>query len=330
MAKLLFPMKCTGYLDISMSYGHPYPTDAKLTKVDFHFLKKVVEIIKKYENNTTALQRIGIQTLSTHEERSLLLEYIYNSDDSFFYSDRLELRKALLLSFISFHPGLDINTAPANNDIGAPVYAIYDGEIVSASSSWCGNKANCGGKIVLMHKVDNQIFYSLYGHINLAPIKKRTVKRGEQIATLAPLSNTTAHLHFEISIKNIYSSGKLYPGYPYKQKALNFAYLASYHYQTLLNHISNKTIPHRLCTPNAIYFQMIVDPKNPFPKIKQTDSLISSFNEFTKSYGLVDPIEFMYKISCNKLYNPPDGIEKNISCSAAIAKNHKSEVCLYF
>jgi len=324
MANFVFPVNCDGYLDITSSFGHPYPADLNINAIDFYYMVSVVRnIFEKYKNNTQIIQQAGIQNLNTHFQRIAFLRYIYRTNSQDFAKERNLLKSPISLKIVSFHPGIDINKGPGNSDAGEPVYAVYDGVVIGSSPTW---GQGIGGYVILNHKGKNFQFFSLYGHINPSISSGQTVKRGTLIGTLSNTVKFPSHLHFEISLKNIYINSIIkYPGYPYNQKKLNLAYLASYNYQNIVSYLTNNIIPSFFCVPNKEYYEMIVDPKDPFPYQAST-TLDSAKSAFAREYGFVDPIEFLKKLGCDKFFKPPKGVENNQICSN-INKQVENQVC---
>ncbi|MEM0333490.1 MAG: hypothetical protein QXX30_03435, partial [Candidatus Aenigmatarchaeota archaeon] len=74
MANFVFPVNCDGYLDITSSFGHPYPADLNISAIDFYYMVSVVrDIFEKYKNNTQVIQQAGVQNLNTHFQRVVFL-----------------------------------------------------------------------------------------------------------------------------------------------------------------------------------------------------------------------------------------------------------------
>ncbi|TDE44407.1 peptidase M23 [Flavobacterium rhamnosiphilum] len=97
-----------------------------------------------------------------------------------------------------------------------PVLAALDGFI--HSFNYNTGVGDYGPTIILEHKIENQAFYTLYGHLSLESITEieigDVVKKGQQIATLGDASvngDYAPHLHFQI-IKNIENNFGDYPG----------------------------------------------------------------------------------------------------------------------
>jgi murein DD-endopeptidase MepM/ murein hydrolase activator NlpD len=97
-----------------------------------------------------------------------------------------------------------------------PVLAALEGSIHSFANN-IGN-GNYGPTILLKHQLDNQTFYTLYGHLSLESIQNLEVgikvKKGDPIAQLGDSrinGGYCPHLHFQI-IKNIGANFGDYPG----------------------------------------------------------------------------------------------------------------------
>ncbi len=111
----------------------------------------------------------------------------------------------------NIHIGLDLWLAA-----DSPVFAPLDAKIHSFKNNT--NYGDYGPTIVLEHKVDGVVFYTLYGHLNVSSIADlrvgQVVKQGEQIATLGDATvngDYPPHLHFQI-IRNIQDYKGDYPG----------------------------------------------------------------------------------------------------------------------
>lgn len=104
-------------------------------------------------------------------------------------------------SFIGFHTGDDLETLSGEDSKEVPVFAIADG-IIKQKTVVSGY----GGLIVIEHNLDDQIYTSYYGHvdINKSIVNQDTaVRAGQNIAVLAfACSNESGgerkHLHFAI------------------------------------------------------------------------------------------------------------------------------------
>lgn len=117
----------------------------------------------------------------------------------------------------NIHIGLDLWI-----QAGTAVLAAVDGEVHSFQNN--DSLGNYGPTIILEHIVENQTFYTLYGHLSLESITKiksrQQFKKGETIATLGDASvngDYAPHLHFQI-IKDMEDHEGDYPGVCSKSK----------------------------------------------------------------------------------------------------------------
>jgi len=99
---------------------------------------------------------------------------------------------------------------------GTPVLAALDGIVYGFDYNV--GAGNYGPTIILKHSLDNQTFYTLYGHLSIESIEDIEIgsgfKKGQQLATLGDSSvngGYSPHLHFQI-IKNIGENFSDYPG----------------------------------------------------------------------------------------------------------------------
>lgn len=111
----------------------------------------------------------------------------------------------------NIHIGLDLWTK-----VNTAVLAPLDGKVHSFKNNV--GLGDYGPTIILEHEIENEKFYTLYGHLSLESIKDLSVgkqfKRGEQIATLgnaAVNGDYAPHVHFQI-IQDIEDYWGDYPG----------------------------------------------------------------------------------------------------------------------
>lgn len=111
----------------------------------------------------------------------------------------------------NIHIGLDLWIKA-----GTRVLAALDGTIHSFNYNTA--LGDYGPTIILEHKIENHIFYTLYGHLSLESITGieigNVVKKGQRLATLGDASvngDYAPHLHFQI-IKTIGENLGDYPG----------------------------------------------------------------------------------------------------------------------
>lgn len=120
----------------------------------------------------------------------------------------------------NIHIGLDLWIKA-----GTKVLAAIDGTVHSFKFN--EGIGNYGPTIILKHNVENEIFYTLYGHLSTVSIENIEIgtffKKGQPFATLGNSyenGNYSPHLHFQI-IKNIENYFGDYPGVC-SEKDLNF------------------------------------------------------------------------------------------------------------
>lgn len=98
----------------------------------------------------------------------------------------------------TIHLGVDLWAAE-----GTHVKAPFDAMVHSFQNN--KNHGDYGGTIILAHEIDNQTFYTLYGHLSLASLQNKTegmfIKKGESFAQLGNHKENGGwppHLHFQI------------------------------------------------------------------------------------------------------------------------------------
>ena len=131
---------------------------------------------------------------------------------SYFNSSTVEER--------NIHLGIDLWC-----DEDTPVLSVLDGEIHSFKNNL--NHGDYGPTIIVKHSIDNNVFYSLYGHLSTSSIENirvgQQVKQGEIIGSLGS-SNVNGdyapHLHFQL-ILDIQNYSGDYPGVT-SEKNLDF------------------------------------------------------------------------------------------------------------
>jgi len=99
------------------------------------------------------------------------------------------------------HLGDDLNgIGGENSDLGDPVFAVADGEVIFAGEAGPG----WGNVIIVLHAYEEngarKFVQSYYGHVETILVaRKQKVHRGEQIATIGTADGRYwAHLHFEM------------------------------------------------------------------------------------------------------------------------------------
>ena len=111
------------------------------------------------------------------------------------------------------HLGDDLNgIGGENSDLGDPVFAVADGEVIFAAEAGPG----WGNVIIVLHAYEEngvrKFVQSYYGHVEtILVVPKQEVHRGEQIATIGTAEGKYwAHLHFEM---REFSTPFIGPGY---------------------------------------------------------------------------------------------------------------------
>lgn len=111
----------------------------------------------------------------------------------------------------NIHIGLDLWI-----EAGTPVLAALDGKIHSFKNNT--DLGDYGPTIILEHEIENQKFYTLYGHLSLESIEGISIgkffKKGEYLARIGNSEvngDYAPHLHFQI-IQNIEDYWGDYPG----------------------------------------------------------------------------------------------------------------------
>jgi len=98
----------------------------------------------------------------------------------------------------SIHLGADI-WAPALT----PVHCPLDAKVHSFKNN--NNHGDYGPTIILEHTIDNQTFYTLYGHLSVSSLnnlnENKIIKKGEVFCQLGPYPENgdwPPHLHFQV------------------------------------------------------------------------------------------------------------------------------------
>jgi murein DD-endopeptidase MepM/ murein hydrolase activator NlpD len=99
------------------------------------------------------------------------------------------------------HLGDDLNgIGGENSDLGDPVYAVADGQVLFAEEAGPG----WANVVIVLHAYEEnakrKYVQSYYGHVETILVQpKQNVRRGEQIATIGNADGKYwAHLHFEM------------------------------------------------------------------------------------------------------------------------------------
>ena len=185
-------------IDDSIGYHDYFPIDLSITNKDFSE--------QKIENSSAFEAYVAFYLLKNNakvlyggysEKRNL-----YKRSDIFNDSDTEER---------NIHIGLDLWIKA-----GTPVLAALDGKVHSFNFNT--GLGNYGPTIVLEHSIENQIFYTLYGHLSIESIEDIEIgdlfKKRQKLAILGNASENgdyAPHLHFQIII-DIQGNFGDYPG----------------------------------------------------------------------------------------------------------------------
>ncbi|WP_281233434.1 peptidoglycan DD-metalloendopeptidase family protein [Flavobacterium gelatinilyticum] len=179
--------------------------------------------ISKYillDLSSTNTELVASQPETSDDFEDFIFNYIKNNNAEVAYGGYIEGRNLYKRSTIfkndsvperNIHIGLDL-WAKA----GTPVLAALDGKVHSFKNN--EGFGDYGPTIILEHEIENEIFYTLYGHLSLESIENLTVgtifKKGSQVGTLgnsAVNGDYAPHVHFQI-IKNLQDKWGDYPG----------------------------------------------------------------------------------------------------------------------
>jgi len=171
--------------------------------VPFDFQKDTVLHIDLTENNTDlhSLDLLNVEVMDEYVSRKIkranavcavggYLEnrYIYRTTQHFQQS--VEPR--------SIHLGVDVWAK-----VGTPIYAPMQGKVHSFANN--DNIGDYGPTIILEHILEDETFYTLYGHLNLECLEElyegKNIKAGDKIAEFGnyPINgNWSPHLHFQV------------------------------------------------------------------------------------------------------------------------------------
>ena len=147
-----------------------------------------------------------------HDFNDAIFNELKNSDRKWGIGEYLEERKNILRGSINiinekriYHLGLDI-IVPYNSVVFCPL----EGKIHKLGKET--QKGNYGGYLVLEHKINNQTFYSLYGHLK-TPHKVELGEKilaGQKLARIGRESDSGGwfcHLHLQIITQKAMNEG---------------------------------------------------------------------------------------------------------------------------
>ncbi|MDD2822279.1 MAG: peptidoglycan DD-metalloendopeptidase family protein [Flavobacterium sp.] len=191
-------------IDASISLTEYTPLDLSVSNLDLS--KRAIENasdFEKYIESILTKNNAKVAFGGYNEERNLYKR------SAVFNAAETEER--------NIHIGLDLWIKA-----GTKVLAALDGKV--HSFNYNNNLGDYGPTILLEHHIENQKFYTLYGHLSLESIAELTIgtvfTKGEPMATLGDATingDYAPHLHFQI-IKDIAENTGDYPGVCSKNK----------------------------------------------------------------------------------------------------------------
>ena len=185
-------------IESSIDCKYYVPLDLSIFNADLSQLDLGNAIaFEKYIENYLAANQAHIAFGGYNEERNLYKR------SAVFNDNEIEER--------NIHIGLDLWIKA-----GTSVLAALDGTV--HSFNYNVGLGDYGPTIILKHQLENQTFYTLYGHLSMESISEieigTTFKKGQNLATLGTSAingDYSTHLHFQI-IKNIGNYFGDYPG----------------------------------------------------------------------------------------------------------------------
>ncbi len=173
-------------LDVSISLQQYIPLDLSVSNHSLqNFDVSDSSVLERYVNTHLAVHH-GIVAYGGYNET----RNIYRRSDHFNQDD--------LVSERNIHIGMDLWLG-----VGAPIMAPLDGLV--HSFAYNKNFGDYGPTIILKHRIDDVVFYTLYGHLSLSSIEHlregQLFRQGAQMATLGDASvngDYPPHLHFQI------------------------------------------------------------------------------------------------------------------------------------
>ena len=163
-------------------------------------------------------QELHTFTISSSKEwQNYLQNYLKKNNAKVAFGGYLEVRNIYERSSYfseqkrNIHLGIDLWCAK-----NTKVLAALDGQVHSFKLN--DNYGDYGPTIILKHQIQNEIFYTLYGHLSKKSLKNisigDTVLQGSTIGSLgssAVNGNYASHLHFQI-IRDLQGNFGDYPG----------------------------------------------------------------------------------------------------------------------
>lgn len=185
-------------IDASIPYSQYTPIDLSVSNLDLSQIDmKNPKSFEKYIENHLRKNDAKVAFGGYNEERNLYKQ------SSLFNDEQTEER--------NIHIGMDLWIKA-----GTSVLAALDGIVFGFDYN--AGAGNYGPTIILKHTIENQTFFTLYGHLSVESIENIDIgsffKKRQPLASLGkPAVNGgySPHLHFQI-IKNIGENCSDYPG----------------------------------------------------------------------------------------------------------------------
>jgi murein DD-endopeptidase MepM/ murein hydrolase activator NlpD len=185
-------------IESSISYSEYTPIDLSVSNVDLAKVdQKNALDFENFVQNHLYTKKAKVAFGGYLEERNL-----YKQSNLFIEEESNER---------NIHIGIDIWA-----EAGTAVLAALDGKVYGFDNNT--GLGNYGPTIILEHFFENQVFYTLYGHLSIESIENLKLgslfKKEQKIATLGDSSingGYAPHLHFQI-IKDIINNSSDYPG----------------------------------------------------------------------------------------------------------------------
>ena len=195
---LFSKLKNVKVIDDSITYSHYIPIDLSISNLDLSEIDmKNSKDFETYIENHLKKNHAKVAFGGYNEERNLYKQ------TSLFDDDQADER--------NIHIGMDLWIKAKT-----PIVAALDGSVYGFDYN--AGAGNYGPTIILEHTLENEIFYTLYGHLSVESIENIEIgtffKKGQQLATLGDSSvngGYSTHLHFQI-IKNLEDNFSDYPG----------------------------------------------------------------------------------------------------------------------
>lgn len=195
---LFSKLKNVKVIDDSITYSQYIPIDLSISNLDLSEIDmKNSKDFETYIENHIEKNQAKVAFGGYNEERNLYKQ------TSLFDDDQADER--------NIHIGMDLWIKAKT-----PIVAALDGKVYGFDYN--AGAGNYGPTIILEHTLENEIFYTLYGHLSVESIENIEIgtffKKVQQLATVGDSSvngGYSPHLHFQI-IKNIEDNFSDYPG----------------------------------------------------------------------------------------------------------------------